>query len=74
MELNIEKQLIIVESYRDILNKVFLIDLNDKLPKFEYGGIVRAPLTKKQKAGFPIIQEKGGQLWEKVCRAFQEEL
>ncbi|WP_100074656.1 hypothetical protein [Chryseobacterium camelliae] len=46
LELNIEKQLIIVESCRDILNKVFQIDLNDRLPKFEYGGIIRAPINR----------------------------
>ena len=46
LELDIDKQLIIVESCRNIHNKVFLIDLNDKLPKFKYGGTVRAPINR----------------------------
>ena len=46
LELDIDKQLIIVESCRNIHDKVFLIDLNDKLPKFKYGGTVRAPINR----------------------------
>lgn len=46
LELDIDKQLIIVESCRNIHEKVFLIDLNDKLPKFKYGGMVRAPINR----------------------------
>lgn len=46
LELYIDKQLIIVESCRNIYEKVFLIDLNDKPPKFKYGGTVRAPINR----------------------------
>lgn len=46
LEFEIDKQLIIVESCRNIHDKVFIIDLNDKLPKFKYGGIVRAPINR----------------------------
>lgn len=48
LELDIEKQLIIVESCRNIRNKIFLIDLNDKLPKFRDGGTMRAPINRDQ--------------------------
>ena len=48
LELEIDKQLIIVESCRNIHEKVFLIDLNDKLPKFKFGGTVRVPINREK--------------------------
>lgn len=49
LHLNVKKQLILVESCRDIIHeKVYAIDLNDKLPKFKYGGKVRVPINREK--------------------------
>lgn len=46
--LDIEKQLIIIESCRSDIQSVYTVDLNDKIPKFKYGGIVRAVISRPQ--------------------------
>ncbi|WP_374450676.1 caspase family protein [Cloacibacterium normanense] len=46
--LNSEKQIIILESCRVISENIPVVDLGDKIPKFQNGGIVRHPLTKTQ--------------------------
>lgn len=48
LELEIDKQLIIVESCRNIHEKIYLIDLSDKLPKFKDGGVYRAPINRNK--------------------------
>jgi len=46
--LNIGKQIIILESCRVLIKNIQTVDLTDKIPKFEKGGIVRLALTKDQ--------------------------
>jgi hypothetical protein len=46
--LNIGKQIIILESCRVLTANIETVDLADKIPKFEKGGIVRLALTKDQ--------------------------
>lgn len=48
LEINIDKQLIIIESCRNIYEELPLVDLNDKLPKFKHGGIHRVPLDREK--------------------------
>jgi hypothetical protein len=45
VHVNSKKCLIILESCRSEIKGIFTVDLNDKIPKFKYGGIVRAPIT-----------------------------
>ncbi len=42
-----KKHLIILESCRSKIENILTIDLEDKIPKFERGGIVRAPITRE---------------------------
>ena len=46
--LNCNKQIVILESCRVKTNNILTVDLEDKIPKFEKGGVVRMPLTKEQ--------------------------
>lgn len=48
IELNTRKQLTIIESCRTEIDGIFTVDLNDKIPKFAKGGIVRAQLTRQK--------------------------
>lgn len=48
LTLRTKKQIIILESCRDIVNEIQTVDLADKIPMFEKGGIVRFPLTNAQ--------------------------
>ena len=42
--LNVPKQMVILESCRSNIENIQTVDLGDKIPKFERGGIVRAPI------------------------------
>lgn len=46
LEFNIPKQLIIIESCRNINKKVFTVDITDKVPKFKYGGKYQHPIQR----------------------------
>lgn len=46
--LNAQKQIIILESCRVVIDDIQTVDLSDKIPKFEQGGVVRLPLSKDQ--------------------------
>ena len=46
IETNSPKQLILLESCRSDINQVLAFDLNNTLPKFKYGGMVRAPISR----------------------------
>ncbi len=41
-----DRNLIILESCRSEVDSVLAVDLSDKLPKFKYGGTVRAPIDR----------------------------
>lgn len=45
--LNSKKQLIILESCRVYSKDIFTVDLEDHVPKFKYGGVVRHPLKRE---------------------------
>lgn len=45
---NFEKQIIILESCRVVSENIETVDLADKIPKFENGGIFRIALSKEQ--------------------------
>ncbi|MFT3934415.1 MAG: hypothetical protein QM726_12410 [Chitinophagaceae bacterium] len=42
------KSLFILESCRTEVKNILAVDLNDKIPKFKYGGIVRAPISREK--------------------------
>lgn len=42
-----KKHLVILESCRSKIENILTIDLEDKIPKFEKGGIIRAPITRE---------------------------
>ncbi|MBL7722502.1 MAG: hypothetical protein JNK27_00065 [Chitinophagaceae bacterium] len=48
LEFSAPKQMILLESCRSEIEGVFSVDLNDKIPKFKYGGVVRSPITREQ--------------------------
>ena len=47
-DLNIDKQIVILESCRSENSNVFPVDLSDKPPKFELGGTYRNPLSREK--------------------------
>jgi len=44
---NSNKHIIILESCRCEIQNINTVDLKDKIPKFEHGGIVRSPITRE---------------------------
>jgi len=44
---NSNKHIFILESCRCEIEKINTVDLKDKIPKFEHGGIVRAPINRE---------------------------
>jgi len=44
--INSPKQIILLESCRNISKDIYTVDLKDKIPKFKYGGVVRHPLSR----------------------------
>ncbi len=45
--LNSSKQVVILESCRVYSKDIFTVDLEDHVPKFKYGGVVRRPLKRE---------------------------
>jgi hypothetical protein len=45
---NADKNLILIESCRIEAQNIYTVDLNDQIPKFKYGGLVRTPISRKK--------------------------
>jgi hypothetical protein len=45
LALDVNKQLVILESCRTRINNITTVDLADRIPQFKYGGVVRAPIS-----------------------------
>jgi hypothetical protein len=48
LDLHVDKQLIILESCRVIINEIPTIDLSAKIPSYMEGGVIRVPKTKSE--------------------------
>lgn len=48
LEINADKQLFIVESCRIQIENIYTVDLNDKILKFKYGGLVRSRIDRNK--------------------------
>ncbi len=66
---NCEKNLIILESCRSEIENVLTVDLNDKLPKFKYGGIVRSPINRQKARELYNEHLKNCKVGQAVCFA-----
>jgi len=56
IEPNSDKTLIIIESCRREAKDIMTVDLNDKVPQFKYGGLVRSPITREKSKELYIEQ------------------
>lgn len=48
LEINADKQLFLVESCRIQIENIYTVDLNDKISKFKYGGLVRSRIDRNK--------------------------
>lgn len=48
---DVDKQLIIVESCREVVEDIAFADIKDKIPKYKYGGYIRGHLSRETAQG-----------------------
>jgi len=58
LDLEVPKQLYILESCRTDVKNVYTVDLSNKIPKFKYGGMVRMPINAAKSKEFYLEQLK----------------
>lgn len=56
LALDVDKQLVIVESCRTEIKKIETVDLKDRIPMFRDGGIIRAPITRAKSREIYLTQ------------------